>query len=173
MIPIIITQHGRHIHPLISLLQTCGRKNQSKVGQEWWHCRLVDFCPKWHPPYLAELATAYYVGHFWHLATWAVDRLKPSEHLQPYLVAFEGEGGADQSVDQLVDLAHSLRGPAGQSGRGGAEQLAMHCQWWCDDNKNDNKKTSDDHKNENEMICWFNLKLQLPLHPSRWGRIVL
>ena len=126
MIPIFITQHGRHIHPLISLLQTCGRKNQSKVGQEWWHCRLVDFCPKWHPPYLAELATAYYVGHFWHLATWAVDRVFASV----YVVAFEAEGGADQSVDQLVDLAHSLnRGPSGQSGRGGAEQLAMHFQW--------------------------------------------
>ena len=106
-LPIITAQHGCHIQPLISLLQTCGRKNQPKLGQEWWHCRLVDFCPKWHPPYLAELATAYYVQHFCHLATWTVDRLKPSAYLQVYIyvVAFEGEGGVDQSVDQLVDLA--------------------------------------------------------------------
>ena len=46
-----------------------------------------------------------------------------------FQVAFQAKGGTDQSVDQLVDLAYSLRGPAGQSGRGGAEQLAMHCQW--------------------------------------------
>ena len=105
----------------------------------------------------------------------ASGKMGSGQYLQLYVVKFEGEGGADQSVDQLVDLAHSLRRPAGQSGRGGAEQLAMHCQWGCDDNKNEDKNnnktdnrmttfkmTRDDYKNENGMT----LKSQLPLHPK-------
>ena len=65
---------------------------------------------------------AYYVGHFCHLPTCAAFK----EFAVQHVFSFQAEGGTDQSMDQLVDLGDSLGGTESQ---GGAEQLAMHCQW--------------------------------------------
>ena len=100
-------------------LCTSGRKNQSKLGlEEWLDCPLlVDFCPKWHPPYLAK-------GSLPHIMSGISANMCCLQRICSS--TFQAEGGTDQSMDQLVDLGDSLRWTERQ---GGAEQLAMHCQW--------------------------------------------
>ena len=105
-------------------LCTSGRKNQSKLGLErngwivhWWTFVRNGTHLIWR-----GFTAAYYVGHFCHLPTCAAFK----EFAVQHVFSFQAEGGTDQSMDQLVDLGDSLGGTESQ---GGAEQLAMHCQW--------------------------------------------
>ena len=122
---------GCHIQPLNIQLFPWGRKTgQSWVRNGW----IVDFCPKWHRPYLARLTTSYYVRTFL-ATTWAGQKTSAFNAFAAkcYKGAFECEGGTDQGLDQLVDQGDSLW-EAGQGlGETWGGQLAMQRRWRWDD----------------------------------------
>ena len=134
---------GCHIQPLNIQLFPCGRKTgQSWVRNGW----IVDFCPKWHRPYLARLTTSYYVRTFFgNNMSWTKGfclQCICSQMLQRSVWWRGWNRSRFGSISWPGRLP--LRGWAGEWGELGGDNLqcsADDAEMTGDDNKNGNKMT--------------------------------